>query len=209
MLSLFCAPHNTYRAYIRREALSVLTLPIFMTIENDEERSLAESLYLTYKSRMYGIAYAILHTREDAEDAVMDAVCSIVKNISLFSPVSRNKTEALIVVIVRNAAINRYHYKKRRNTSSLEETANYIPDSDPTSEEMFGQKEDYEGLLQAIRTLAPIYRDALLLKYLYEYDNGTIASVTGVAEATVRVRLMRAKEKLSELLKGGEPDGEK
>ena len=41
----------------------MLVLPIFMTIENDEERSLAENLYLTYKSRMYGIAYAILHNR--------------------------------------------------------------------------------------------------------------------------------------------------
>ena len=52
----------------------MLVLPIFMTIENDEERSLAENLYLTYKNRMYGIAYAILHNREEAEDAVMDAV---------------------------------------------------------------------------------------------------------------------------------------
>lgn len=187
----------------------MLVLPIFMTIENDEERALAENLYLTYKSRMYGIAYAILHNREDAEDAVMDAVFSIVKNISLFSSIPRNKTESLIVVISRNAAINRYNYNKRRSTSSLDETANYIPDNDPTPEEMFGQKEDYEKLLQVIRTLDPIYRDILLLKYLYEYDNCTIAAMTGVAEATVRVRLMRAKEKLSELLRGGESDGAK
>ena len=185
----------------------MLLLPIFMTIENDEERSLAENLYLTYKSRMYSIAYAILHDREDAEDAVMDAVFSMVKNISLFSPASRNKTGALIVVIIRNAAINRYNYNKRRSTSSLDEAENDIPYSDPTPEEMFGRKEDYEELLRVIRTLDPIYRDILLLKYLYEYDNGTIAAMTGVAEATVRVRLMRAKEKLSVLLGGGEPNG--
>ena len=177
----------------------MLVLPIFMTIENDEERALAENLYLTYKSRMYSIAYAILHNREDAEDAVMDAVFSIVKNISLFSSIPRNKTESLIVVIIRNAAINRYNYNKRRSTLPLEGAAIDIPDSDPTPEEMFGQKEDYEELLRAIRSLDPIYRD----------DNGTIAAMTGIAEATVRVRLMRAKEKLSELLRGGESDGEK
>ena len=187
----------------------MLVLPIFMTIENDEERSLAENLYLTYKSRMYGIAYAILHNREDAEDAVMDAVFGIVKNISLFSSIPRNKTESLIVVIIRNAAINRYNYNKRRSTLPLEGAAIDIPDSDPTPEEMFGQEEDYEELLRAIRSLDPIYRDILLLKYLYEYDNGTIAAMTGIAEATVRVRLMRAKEKLSELLRGGESDGAK
>ena len=187
----------------------MLVLPIFMTIENDEERSLAETLYLTYKNRMYGIAYAILRNREEAEDAVMDAVISIAKNISRFSSIPRNKTESLIVVIIRNAAINRYRYHKRRSTLPLEEAAIGIPDSDPTPEEMFGQKANYEELLRAIRILDPIYRDILLLKYLYEYDNGTIAALTGVAEATVRVRLMRAKEKLSGLLRGGESDGAK
>lgn len=181
-------------------------LPIFLTIENDEERSLAEQLYLTYKSRMYGIAYSILHKREDAEDAVMDAVYNIVKNISRFSSSERNKTESLIVIISRNAAINRYNYNKRRSMSSLDETFENIPDSDPTPEEMFGQNEDYEELLRYIRTLDPIYSDVILLKYLYEYDNGTIAAMTGIAEATVRVRLMRAKTLLAELLRGGVPD---
>ena len=181
-------------------------LPIFLTIENDEERSLAERLYLTYKSRMYGIAYSILHSREDAEDAVMDAVYSIVKNISLFSSAERNKTESLIVIIIRNTAINRYHYNKRRSMSSLDETFENIPDGDPTPEEMFGQDEDYDELLRKIRMLDPIYCDILLLKYLYEYDNGTIAAMTGIAEATVRVRLMRAKALLSELLRGGVSD---
>ena len=45
----------------------MLVLPIFMTIENDEERSLAEHLYLTYKSRMYGIASAVYLTAEARE----------------------------------------------------------------------------------------------------------------------------------------------
>ena len=146
----------------------MLVLPIFMTIENDEERALAENLYLTYKSRMYSIAYAILHNREDAEDAVMDAVFGIVKNISLFSSIPRNKTESLIVVISRNAAINRYNYNKRRSTSSLDETANYIPDNDPTPEEMFGQKEDYEKLLADYNRLRDIKHD--LYNYVHILD---------------------------------------
>ena len=60
--------------------------------------------------------------------------------------------------------------------------------------------------LQKIRSLDAIYRDVLLLKHLYEYDNSLIASLTGVAEATVRVRLMRAKRLLEQILKGGGTD---
>ncbi len=176
-------------------------LAIFMTIENEEQRTLAEDLYLTYKSKMYGIAYAILGNREDAEDAVMDAVYNIAKNISMFSCDLRNKNESLIVIIVRNAAINRYNANKRRSYVSLDDAPFDIPDDEDSPDAAYIETEQYEKLLSNIRSLDPIYRDVLLLKYLYEYDNGTIASIVGVAEATVRVRLMRARDLLQKKLK--------
>lgn len=178
-------------------------LPIFLTIENQEERFLAEELYNTYKSRMYNIAFSILHNREDAEDAVMDAVCKIVKNISMFKGIERNKTESLIVIIIRNTAINRYHYNRHRIHSDIDEMADFIPDGSLKPDEIIIEEECYGNLLNKIRSLEPIYRDVILLKYLYNYDNGKISSLTGVAEATVRVRLMRARKMLTDILSGG------
>lgn len=181
-------------------------LSIFLLIENDDERALAESLYLTYKSKMYGIAYAILRRREDAEDSVMDAVCRIVENISIFIKADRNKTESLIVIISRNTAINRYNYNKYRDHLPTEGTEELLADNEPLPAEIIIAEEDYEALLSKIRALDPIYRDVLLLKYLYEYDNGAIASLLGVSESTVRVRLMRAREHLRKILSGGGAD---
>lgn len=178
-------------------------LPIFLTMENDNERLLAEQLYFTYKSKMYNIAFSILHNKEDAEDSVMDSVYKIVKNISIFTDIDRNKTESLIVIIVRNTAINRYHYNQHRTFSQTDELDNLIVDNSPSPMNMVIEQEQYDELLNKIRSLEPIYRDVLLLKYLYDYDNGTIASLTDVAETTVRVRLMRAKKLLEDLLKGG------
>ena len=91
-----------YRASWQKGGNTLLS--IFLTIENEEERNLAEKLYLTYKSKMYGIAYSILHNKEDAEDTVMDSVYKIVNNISKFTDADRNRTESLIVIIVRNTA---------------------------------------------------------------------------------------------------------
>ncbi len=178
-------------------------LPIFMTIENADERFLAEQLYLTYKHRMYNLAFSILHNREDAEDTVMDTVYKIVKNIALFANADRNKTESLIVIMVRNTAINRYRYNKRHGYVSADELGDIVPDDAPTAFELVIEEEAFNALVNKIHTLDPIYRDVLLLKYLYEYDNATVAAVTGVAEATVRVRLMRARAMLLKLLKGG------
>ena len=181
-------------------------LSIFLIIENEEERSLAEELYLTYKSKMYGIAYAVLHNKEDAEDAVMDSVYKIVNNISKFVGTDRNKAESLIVIIVRNTAINRYHYNQHRQHIPMDEYENMFPDDSSSPSDILIEHEQHEELLQKIRSLDAIYRDVLLLKFLYEYDNSTIASLTGVAEATVRVRLMRAKHLLKQILEGGMAD---
>ena len=181
-------------------------LPIFLAIENDSERELAEQLFLTYKSKMYNIAYSILHNNEDAEDSIMDAIYKIANNISMFVGIDRNKTESLIVIIIRNTAINRYHYNQHRVHTPIEELDNVLYDETPSPMDLVIEAEQYEELLNKIRSLEPIYRDVILLKYLYDYDNGTIASLTGVAEATVRVRLMRARQLLDELLKGGKAD---
>ena len=81
-----------------------------------------------------------------------------------------------------------------------------IPDDSGSPSDILIEQDRFDGLLQKIRSLDAIYRDVLLLKYLYEYDNSLIASLTGVAEATVRVRLMRAKRLLEQILKGGGTD---
>jgi len=88
----------------------------------------------------------------------------------------------------------------------MEEYSNMIPDDSGSPSDILIEQDRFDGLLQKIRSLDAIYRDVLLLKYLYEYDNSLIASLTGVAEATVRVRLMRAKRLLEQILKGGGTD---
>ena len=74
--------------------------------------------------------------KEDAEDVVMDSVCKIVKHISKFLGADRNKTESLIVLIVRNTAINRYHYNQHRQHIPMEEYSNMIPDDSGSPSEI-------------------------------------------------------------------------
>ncbi len=178
-------------------------LAVFLTIENEDERLLAEELYLTYRQQMYGIAYSILHNKEDAEDAVMDSVYKIVSNINKFTDADGNKTKSLIVIITRNTAINRYHSNRIRAYIPIDESADLLADDEPSAIEQMIEQEAYDALLADIRSLDAIYRDVILLKYLYEYENDAIAELTGVAEATVRVRLMRAKKLLMEKRGGG------
>ena len=78
---------------------------IFATLVDPDERKLCETLYKTYRARMFRVARAILHSDADAEDAVCDAFEKIIKNISKFSPLSGDETARLIVIYIRSAAI--------------------------------------------------------------------------------------------------------
>ena len=181
-------------------------LSVFSVLTDKNERRLAEAIYRKYKRSMYGVAFSILKNADDAEDAVMDAVCKIIAAISRFDSASSEKTRSLVMIITRNTALNKYNYGKRHALFPLGEEEESMLYTDETPEEYFKNAESYEELLCAIRSLEPIYRDVILLKYLYEYEHSEIASVLGVAEATVRVRLMRAKTLLKNKLSGGADD---
>lgn len=181
-------------------------LAIFGVLEDKAERRLAEAIYRKHKRAMYGVAYSILKNSADAEDAVMDAVCKIINNISKFDSEASEKTRSLVMIIVRNTALNKYNYDKKHVAVSIDEDEESALYTDETPEEFFCNAESYEELLTEIRALEPIYRDVILLKYLYEYGNFEISAMLGISEATVRVRLMRAKRLLKNKLSGGAGD---
>ena len=178
-------------------------LAIFNLLEDKAERNLAEAIYKKHKKAMYGVAYSILKNSADAEDAVMDAVYKIINNISKFDSDASEKTRSLVMIIVRNVALNKYNYNKSHGTVSFDEEAESELYREESPVEYFLSAEAYGELLSKIRELEPIYRDVILMKYLYGYENIEISAMLGISEATVRVRLMRGKKLLKNKLSGG------
>jgi RNA polymerase sigma-70 factor (ECF subfamily) len=60
--------------------------------------------------------------------------------------------------------------------------------------------EDVSGVLAAIGRLAPMQRAVLTLRHYVGYDAGEIASMLGIARATVRVHLSRGRRRLRAIL---------
>ena len=181
-------------------------IAIFNLLEDKAERNLAEAIYKKHKRAMYGVAYSILKNSADAEDAVMDAVYKIINNISKFDSEASEKTRSLVMIIVRNVALNKYNYNKSHGAVSFDEEAESELYREESPEEYFLSAEAYGELLAKIRALEPIYRDVILMKYLYDYSNFEIAAMLGISESTVRVRLMRGKKLLKNKLSGGAGD---
>lgn len=85
----------------------MLIFEILLAIENEEERTLVEGIYLDYYGRMLQICHQILRHPQDSEDAAMNAMKRIAENSKKFSGKDRNEIISLVVIYTRNAALTR------------------------------------------------------------------------------------------------------
>ena len=172
-------------------------LPIFLTIENEEERKSAEEIYDLCSKTMYTVAYGILKNKHDAEDAVMDALTRMISRIRRFFPLPDNEKIALSVIYVRHAAIDIYNGNAKRAGSSpivsIEDT--YV------SEASAFEDSALELLVNTIKRMPEEYSSPILLKYHFGFDTSEISSALGITESSVRSRLARGKAMLADILR--------
>jgi RNA polymerase sigma-70 factor (ECF subfamily) len=66
--------------------------------------------------------------------------------------------------------------------------------------ETTGKEFEEEIFQQAFNMIAPIYRDAFLLREIEGFTCEEVADLTGTTESNVKVRILRAKKMLREIL---------
>ena len=169
---------------------------------NDSKRPV-EVVWDIAHNVMYKEAYRILNSRDDAEDAVMDAMCRIIKNEEKFIALECNEIKALAVIYARNTAIDLYNSRRKTPYPIDELSAIPITDSATIPEEIIVSDDSINKILGIIYEMPDSLRDVLLLKYHYDYKNNEIARVLQLENGTVRTRISRARKYLSERLKEG------
>nr|WP_069298391.1 RNA polymerase sigma factor [Neptunicoccus sediminis] len=146
-------------------------------------------------------AFALSLTRNSAtaDDMVQDAVVKAWTNIDKFEPGS--KMRAWLFTILRNT-----YY------SSLRKSNREVADVDGAFTEGLSVKPDHDGRMQmsdfkaAFETLPDEQREALILVGASGFTYEEAASMTSVAVGTVKSRVNRGREKLTELLNLSEGD---
>ena len=147
---------------------------------------------------MYRAAYDVLGNRADTEDAVMDAMCRIVRNEDKFAGLPDADIHALAAIYARNTAIDLY--KKNRRQAYPEEELPEEADFSASPEFIVTEADAADRLLLLIGQMPPSYRDVLLLRIRYGMNNREIAQTLGIRGGTVRTRMSRAREMLKKEL---------
>lgn len=174
---------------------------IFMAIENENDKNKIVQIYEQYRGLMLHTATQILRDRATAEDAVSESIEKLIRNLHKVGDVSCYKTRALVVVIVRNTAINIWNKNKRAGYGNDDEIER-VSDKAPLLSDNIVSIEAYDKIVSAINALPNTYRDVAVLSLLHEFSHTEIAEMLEISYDTVKMRLSRAKKTLREKVMG-------
>ena len=156
------------------------------------DRDAFEMIIRTHSREMFAIAYGILQNREEAEDAVQDALVKAWK--SRWRVRDPEKFPAWLCMIARYRA--RDVFRKRR-TIPLQELEGHGALATPEQSEGGLDRQ----LHSALATLPELHRSALTLRYLEDLDYQSIEKLLGLSNGALRGILGRALASMRKQLK--------
>jgi len=163
-------------------------------------------IYEKYKRLLLSRAFDIVKDHALAEDAVSEAFIRAYRNLHKIGEADSPQTVSFLVTITKNVAINIYNKEKRMTPIDITE---YDEADDFDMEELIEFKDETLNALQLVDSLREELKAVFLLKYAHDMNHKQIASVLGITENNVTVRLHRAKAKLIKMVKSGHsPNGE-
>jgi len=149
-----------------------------------------DALHIRYEQTMMHVALRILKDHHLAEDAVQEAFLRIARNFSKIGELESPQTRVFVITVVRNVSLKMLARLGRQTfVQGLD------PDmiADDNLEDSMLDRMNYDLVLQAIRALPPIYKEALLLYYVDEMNTVEIAQRLKIDVETVKKRIQRGR----------------
>ncbi len=140
------------------------------------------------KGDMFAYAFSITKTREDAEDAVHNAIIKAFDGLPKLK--NKAKLRPWLFRILRNECLKLINLKSRFS---------------PITEDVPAEHKDLEGSLDlglAVNRLGDEFSEVIVLYYKLGYSTGEIAKIVGIPRGTVMSRLARARELIKMNLQG-------
>ena len=169
-----------------------------------------EELVTPLEKMVWSVAYRILGSREDAEDAAQDAMIRAYRSIRSYREEASFKTWMYRIAVT--AALDLRRKKSTRQAESLDalhEIGTLDPkDPNPGPEEAVLRHSRQEEIRQALAMLPEEQRIPLMLFSMEGWDYEAIASHLSVPIGTVKSRISRARRAMAQNLHSNTEDRE-
>jgi RNA polymerase sigma-70 factor, ECF subfamily len=169
-----------------------------------------EALANRYERQVYSLAWRMLRQEQDAEDVTQQTFLSVLENLQGFRGESSFAT--WLMRIATYAALKVIRKRRQWETARDESTADspedyrqvphpdYIADWRESPERLVDRRETRQLIDDALGQLEEKHRLVFLLRDLEGLSIQEAAQALGLSESNVKVRLLRARLQLREIL---------
>lgn len=174
----------------------------------DGDREAFAEIVRRHRDRLWAVAVRTLGDREEAADAVQDALISAYRAAHTFRGQSAVTTWLHRITV--NACLDRARKAASRRTSLTDDTERLDHLLEPhESAEVPAERQDlHRQVVAALSQLPPEQRAALVLVDMQGYPVAEAAEMLGVAVGTVKSRCARGRARLLPLVDHLRPNGE-
>lgn len=156
---------------------------------------------------VYGFQLKRVKHEYDAEDISIETFAKAFENIETFDESFAFGT--WLVAISKNIQIDKSRKKNAsiylNTTDTSDEQVRKIPDQSPSREDQLITEQNLAELLRFIKQLKPHYQEIINLRYFQEMSYNEISDHLEESLSNVKVRLLRAKKLLAEIITENRP----
>jgi len=163
-------------------------------------------LVQTYQAPVYNLAYRMLGSAGEAEEAAQEAFLRAYRRLDTYRPGC--KFSSWLLAIAAHYCVDRL--RRRRIVSvALDEAPEADVATPPVEgpEPTFLDRERQREIQALLAQLPESYRAALVLRYWHELSYEEMAQVLGTSEKAIKSRLHRARELLATYLPQARAEG--
>ena len=172
-----------------------------------------DGLIELYSGKLYKVAYAILGSRQDAEEVVQDTFLRAYRALGSFR--GESSLETWLHRIALNLARNKYQWNHRRGeglnvslsvspdsdgNETDRETEQDVPDRRMEPDLVLEHEEIGKNIMKALNGLPDNLRETMLLRHVNDMPYELIAQKLDCKVGTVKSRLSRGREMLRDTL---------
>ncbi|MFE7773869.1 RNA polymerase sigma factor SigE [Streptomyces sp. NPDC057445] len=163
-----------------------------------------EDIVSTHSGRVYRLAYRLTGNQHDAEDLTQEVFVRVFRSLSTYTP---GTFEGWLHRITTNLFLDMVRRKQRIRFDALgDDAAERLPSREPSPQQVFHDTHFDADVQQALDTLAPEFRAAVVLCDIEGLSYEEIAATLGVKLGTVRSRIHRGRSHLRKALQHRSPE---
>lgn len=164
------------------------------------KESAFKKLLNTYWSDVYRFQFAKTNNEDEAEDITIKTFAKAFDKIDLYSDNYHFKT--WLISISKNIFIDSIRGQKNEILSLTKENSEAfeISDNEPSPEDKIIIEQNLAELLSYIKLLKPGHQEIINLRYFQELSYKEIATAINEPMSSVKVKLLRAKKILSNII---------